>query len=74
MTCRLFFYKSSATGLFQGCAIDQNLQDLFELVMGVQVGTGGLCYPLPCKQEPFVDFVELRLNSNVPVNSYLKLL
>lgn len=41
MTCRLFLYESPVTGLFQGCAINQNLQDFFELVMGLQVDTGG---------------------------------
>lgn len=72
MTCRLFLYKSSVTGLFQGCAIDHNLQDLFELVTGLQVGTGGLCCPITGKQEAFVDFVDLTLNSNAPLGSYLK--
>lgn len=63
MTCRLFFFKSSVTGLFQGFAINQNLQDLFELVIGLQVGTGG-CAILSQVNKAFVDFVELRINSN----------
>lgn len=74
MTCRLFIYKSSVICLFQGCAIDQNLQDLFELVMGLQVGIEGLVLsPVTGKEEPFVRFLQSELNSNAPVSSYLEL-
>lgn len=41
--------------------------------MELQVGTGEPCCPITDQQGPFVDFVELRLNSNAPANSYLEL-